>query len=141
MHRPYRTHPLAALGLLLPLTAPAPAQMSDFDECGVLVSGPNCVLFEGGGGRYVLSEYEGYAIGDEVRVVGSLDEACITICNEADGCIRGATLYDPAVFPCGTELPNFPGDIVDSACTAASAALVGLAALGLMLSAPRRRQR
>ena len=93
------------------LTAPTLAQTDgDFDACGVLSPGNGCVLFVGGGGSYVIAaDAEGFGFGDPVRVVGTLDTTCITICPAADGCIRGATLYNPAVFPCGTALPDFPG--------------------------------
>lgn len=107
---------------------------TEIDACGVLVQSARCVLFEGGGGNYVLSDYGGFKAGDAVRVVGTVDTNCTSICSEADGCVRGAVVYDPTVLPCGTALPSFPGDLVTSACTAASAALLTLTLVGLHMT-------
>ncbi len=109
------------------------------DECGTLVEGNGCVLFEGAGGRFVVvgSGSSRFQFGDAVRVVGTVDPKCVTICPDADGCIRGAELYDPAVLPCGTALPNFPADIVTGVCSSLSAALLTLTVVGLR--ATRRR--
>jgi len=105
--------------------------MQEIDECGVLVAGMGCVLFEGAGGQYVIADAGDFNFGDAVRVVGMLDTNCMTICGDADGCIRGAVLYDPAVLPCGTDLPNFPGDLISGLCTAASSVLLALTLVGL----------
>lgn len=112
------------------------------DACGVLVRGTDCVLFEGAGGRFYLADYGNYRVGDAVRVIGTADPTCITICRDADGCIRGATLYNPAVYPCGTAIPSISdldNALVDSVCTAASGALGTLALAGMFLSRPRGR--
>lgn len=111
-----------------------PSGPFEIDACGRLVRGAECVLFETGGRRYFLADYGGYQVGDEVRVVGTVNPDCITICGEGDGCVQGAVLYDPAVFPCGTDLPDFPGDI----CAAAAAGLTGLAVAGICLSGRQR---
>ena len=127
--------PLNVLIIAAATAAPASAQLSDepdFDACGVLVQGAECVLFTGGGGSYVLSDYANFKIGDLVRVIGTLDEACITICQEGDGCIRGAEVFDPAVFPCGT-----PVRVEFDPCSGLSAALLALALLGMWLSSKR----
>ena len=111
------------------VAAPVLAQLSDepdFDACGTLVRGVECVLFEGGGGCYVLSDYAGFKVGDAVRVIGTLDKACVTICQEADGCIRGAEVFSPAVFPCGT-----PVSVEFDPCSGLSSALLGLPLLGM----------
>lgn len=108
-----------------------------FDACGQIVQGVNCAVFEGGGGTYALAEFGGFDFGEPVRVIGTLDPNCVTICAETDGCIRGATLYDPAAFPCGTDLPDLPGDLISETCSATALGLSGLAALG-MCFAPRR---
>ncbi len=129
------------LGCLFGAVSTHAQTSTDFDECGTLVQGAECVLFEGGGGRYFLSDYGRYRAGDAVRVVGGLDTNCTTICTEADGCIRGATVYDPAVYPCGTALPNFPADIISGVCDSVGAGLLGATALGLWFTAPRRRYR
>ncbi|GEM_PF-3842083 len=112
-------------------------ELYEIDECGTLSRGSGCILFEAAGGKYVIPEAAGFHVGDAVRVVGTLDPGCVTICPEADGCIRGATLYDPAVWPCGTELPNFPADILSGICEATSAVLLGAVAAGLWWSRRR----
>jgi hypothetical protein len=109
-----------------------------FDACGLLKEGNGCILFEGGGGTYVLPDAGGFDFGDVVRVVGTLDPECVTICTDADGCIRGAAVYDPTVFPCGTDLPNFPDDIFTNACSSLGTALPAAALVGLWLTRRRR---
>jgi hypothetical protein len=111
-----------------------PSGPFEIDACGTLVRGVECVLFETGGARYFLANYGRFRVGDKVRVVGTVNPDCVTICGEGDGCVQGAVLYDPAVFPCGTDLPDLPGDI----CAAAAAGLAGLAAGGMYLSGRRR---
>lgn len=132
----------ATVGKLLGFAlAASPVAAQDLDACGVLQQGSGgCTVFEGGGGTYVLAEVPNrYQFGDTVRVVGTIDENCITICNEVDGCIRGAEVYDPAVFPCGQPLPSFPGDILAGLCTGISGALTAGAVLGLWLTRGRPR--
>jgi len=118
--------------------APGRAQTTqpamEIDACGVLVRGAECIVFEAGGLRYFLSDYGGYQVGDSVRVVGFVNPDCLTICQDVDACISGATVYDPDVLPCGTPLPDFPGDL----CTAAAGALASAIAAGLYFT--RRRQ-
>lgn len=111
-------------------TQPATRQI---DACGTLVRGAECVLFDGGGGKYVLADYGKFKVGDAVRVVGTVDPACATICGEGDGCIRGSVLYDPSVFPCGT-----PVKATFDPCSGLSGALLGGALAGLWFT---RRQR
>ena len=115
--------------------------LTEFDACGVLVNGPGCVLFEGGGGSYVLADAGNFAFGDTVRVVGTLNPNCITLCPEADGCISGAEVVDPAVFPCGTPLPSFPQDIFTGVCPAAATGLLALTLVSLVRSSPPRSRR
>jgi len=121
-----------------------PAGMQAIDECGTLTQGAGCTLFEGAGGKYVVVASGDFRAGDAVRVVGTVDPQCITICPDADGCIRGAVLYDPAVFPCGTALPNFPEDIITGVCSTLSASLLMLTLAGLIVAGrrvPARRDR
>jgi hypothetical protein len=123
---------IVCVGLVVGLTC---GQTDDglqaIDECGVLVQGPDCTLFEGAGGAYVVPDAGGFKVGDAVRVIGTLDPACVTICTGADGCIRGAVVYDPAVFPCGSHVPSFPEDLITGICTAASAGLLALSLAGM----------
>lgn len=142
LRAPNLARPLLVLvALALPAAALAQSTTSnEIDACGILVHSGGCVIFEGGGGRLVIAPQaaEGFAFGDAVRAVGTVDPNCVAICDDIDGCIRGAVLYDPAVFPCGARLPNFPGDIVTNACTAATAALFTLTVVGLTAARGRR---
>lgn len=128
-----------ATGLLLALLAAAPAVAQDtgeppvteeIDECGVIVRGQTCFLLAVAGGRFYVADYGGYQEGDTVHVTGTVDRSCITICGDADGCIRGAILYDPAVFPCGEPIPDPQIDI----CGSAASALAGSLGLALWFS-------
>ncbi len=133
---------LTLLVARLPQLSPA-QQSSDgttpIDACGTLIEGDGCVLFSGGGGNYVLADYGRFHVGDAVRVVGTVDPNCSTICSGSDGCILGAVVYDPAVFPCGTKLPNAPADIITNVCSAIGSAAPALALAGMWLTRPRRR--
>ena len=133
---------------VLSLTGPAWTQTNDdtegpraIDACGVLVQGAGCVLFEGAGGSWVVPDAGRFDFGDAVRIVGTADPDCITICPDADGCIRGAVLYDPLVFPCGTPLPSFPDDLVTGLCESLGGALVALPLAGMWCTRPGRRAR
>lgn len=113
----------------------------EIDACGVLVRVGGCILFEEGGGRYYIPDPGRYREGDAVRVIGTVDPTCITICTAADGCIRGAVLYDPAVFPCGTPLPSLANDILGSACSGLSTAISAGLLVSLWFTARRRHAR
>lgn len=133
-----------AITLLVAAAAGAACGQTDetgqraFDECGTLVRGAECVLFEGAGGKYYVPELGDFQVGDAVRAVGTLDPSCVTICRDADGCLLGGALYDPAVFPCGQPLPRFPQDILTNACSLLSTGLVALSLGGLWYARRRR---
>lgn len=62
---------------------------ADFDGCGTLVRGVECVLFQAdGGGLYVLDKLGNFQVGDRVWVRGQLEVPCVTCCMEGDGCIH-----------------------------------------------------
>ena len=76
-----------------------------FDDCGTLVEGAECVLFQSdSGGLYLVSERGGFLIGDRVRVTGDLDTSCVSACLEGQGCIQDnqITDCDGLVAACGT---------------------------------------
>lgn len=135
---------LASWMMVLSTAVSACGQITDelqpIDDCGVLVNGGGCVLFEGAGGSYVLvADLEGYRFGDSVRVVGTINPYCNNICAaETDGCIQGATVYDPAVYPCGTEIPSLAEDLISGACAAASGALIMICVCGMWMTRTRR---
>ncbi|MGE0482301.1 MAG: hypothetical protein AB7Q17_17725 [Phycisphaerae bacterium] len=112
--------------------------LQPIDACGTLARVGNCVVFQGGGGTFALAEFEDFTVGDAVRVTGTIDPACVTICTDVDGCIRGATLYDPALVPCGQPIPSFPEDVISDTCSSISGALTAITALGLWFTRPRR---
>lgn len=117
----------------------------EIDACGTLVQAGSCVVFATAGGRFVLADYGDFRAGDAVRVIGTADPTCIQICPDADGCIRGAVLYDPARFPCGTDIPSLRDDLLpaltESACSALGGALGMLTVGGLLITSRRRRRR
>jgi hypothetical protein len=129
----------AALSIAACASLCAASYAQEIDECGTLVQGSKCVLFEGGGGRYLLSDYGRFRVGDEVRVVGYVQANCENICGEdADGCVSAAEVYDPVTFPCGEEIPSIEEDLVLSLCDTANGVLVGSGLLGMCLLTRRR---
>jgi hypothetical protein len=64
-----------------------------FQDWGSLINGVECVLFQAdSGGIYVLDNYGGFNVGDRVRVIGTLEPSCTTICMQGDGCILNNTI-------------------------------------------------
>ncbi len=86
--------------LLLALTTmgfmPAAAAPSGvpFDECGFIVPGVTCpLMFEDTmGSLWLLDNVGAFQLGDNVRVIGTADLGCITICNQGNGCIHNNTI-------------------------------------------------
>jgi len=71
------------------LAAGGAAVAQEFNGCGQLIQGIECVLFQPDeGGLWVLDNRGNFRVGDRVRVIGTLDRECITICQQGDGCIR-----------------------------------------------------
>lgn len=70
-----------------------PCEPPPFEDCGNIVQGVECVLFEADtGGLYLLDDLGGFGVGDRVFVSGILDPDCFTICLEGDGCIFENTI-------------------------------------------------
>jgi len=66
-----------------------------FDDCGVLVQGVECVLFQADtGGLYVLDNTGNFNVGDHVRVRGLMNPYCVTICMQGNGCIQQNTISE-----------------------------------------------
>lgn len=85
-----------------------------FDRCGVLVQGVECVLFQAdSGGLYVVQNLGGHVVGDRVRVQGSLNPQCVTICQQGNGCIEHNTIepcpIDPPTGACCHGALGMPG--------------------------------
>ena len=132
------------IGMLVPPSVAQTTQPSqqEIDACGTLVQVGRCVLFSGAGGNYVLADYGDFKLGDAVRVIGTISTDCTSICAEADGCIQGAVVYDPAIVPCGTPIADLETDLavaaIDSVCSAASGAIGAAGLVGLALTRRRR---
>jgi hypothetical protein len=103
---------LAALGLCPALAGPAAAQ--SYDQCGRIVQGITCPLLflDDQGALWLLDDYGSFGLDDLVRVSGTAEPGCITICNQGNGCIFGNTIgpcgplgtaycFCPTVAPCG----------------------------------------
>lgn len=77
----------------------------DFDECGVLVQDVECVLFRATNGQqFLLDDVGEFEVGDEVRVTGVKDVACLTTCQNVSGCVEVVRIgyCDGEVAACGT---------------------------------------
>lgn len=76
------------------VAAPAlSARGQDFEGCGTLVQGVECVLFEADeGGQWVLDELGEFRVGDRVFVVGFIERGCFTLCQQGEGCIHRNTI-------------------------------------------------
>ena len=73
-----------------------------FKECGALVQGVECVLFQGQSGLYVLQNLGSFVVGDVVRVAGNLDPGCATFCLQGDGCVLNNSIAScELVMGCG----------------------------------------
>ncbi len=85
-------------GIVLPIAASmfslAPAaRAQNFEDCGVLVRGVECVLFQSDNfGLYVLENRGGFEVGQRVFVRGTLEPGCFTFCQQGDGCIENNTI-------------------------------------------------
>lgn len=76
-----------------------------FDECGTLVQGIECILFQSGSGTYALDTIGTFQVGDQVRVQGIHDPTCTTFCQQGNGCIHNNTIEFCEQFQfsgCGT---------------------------------------
>jgi hypothetical protein len=84
---------LLAVLLLTLLAAPVPANESgSFEDCGTLVWGIECILFDSDNfGLYFLENMDGFGVGDYVHVTGTLFP-CITFCMEEDACVLDNTI-------------------------------------------------
>ena len=95
-----------------------------FSGCGTLFQGVECVLFRADDGSvYILDNLGSFVAGDRVRVVGTLDPVCLSICQQGNGCIQGNTITAGQ-----TVCPGGPVPI----CPAVSTTLLALSVLGLL---------
>lgn len=136
---------LIVAGLLalpaLAQTTSGPVTGTSIDACGTIIQGTSCQVFSGGGGTWYLANYGPYRIGDSVRVVGVINTDCSAFCKDIDGCITGNEIYSSDVNPCGTSIPSFPGDALNSVCSSLGTTATGLTLIGMWLTWPGRRTR
>lgn len=79
----------------------------NFERCGVLVQGAECVLFlADGGGLYELDNLGDFKVGNRVQVRGQLEPHCSSYCMQGDGCIHHNT-----ICPCPRCDFNTDGDV------------------------------
>lgn len=81
------------------------AAQDSIDECGRLVAGAECVLFETDDGRrFIPSDRGAFEVGDRVRIAGAIDPGCVSTCQEGDGClsVTRVTHCDGDIAVCGT---------------------------------------
>ena len=104
MRRRLQTLSLLAAAAVLSFSNTASAQIA-YDECGQFIQGTNCILFADGNGREWLLDIDvsGQPLGVDLRVTGTADPLCVTICLQGNGCINGA-----AITTCGGPPPVLP---------------------------------
>jgi hypothetical protein len=97
---------------------------NEFVECGKLVQGAECVLFQADtGASYVLDNLAGFSVGARVRVTGILDQTCVSTCLISGGCVHNNTVTaDTGTCPLAPS----------SACPTTAVALISLPLLGLL---------
>ena len=118
---------------------PNPQPVPIFDECGTVIEPGVCRLFMADdGNNYVVAGLNSVNVGDRVRVIGSTDMICATMCTTpVSGCILNPTLTfcatgTPVCFgdggdqmgctdcPCGNNAPqDAAGGCVNSSGTSA----------------------
>jgi hypothetical protein len=110
-----KTRLLSLFALVGFLGARAEAQIP-YDECGNLIQGVSCVLFEDTMGRqWLLDNNGGFPVGSNLRVQGLADPSCFTICLQGDGCIAVSGI-GPCGGPTPTGTPFCFGDGSGTAC-------------------------
>jgi hypothetical protein len=116
---------LTAFPISMLLTVTAAAQ-TRFTRCGELVQGVECVLFQDDqNALFILDRFNGFAIGDRVRVTGVLRHDCTSSCQQGDGCVSVDSI-EPSPEDGACDLPDgFP------VCSGTSLALASLGLLGL----------
>jgi hypothetical protein len=84
---------VSVMGLAPAASAAAPSGIP-FDECGDMVQGVTCpIMFEDTMGRlWILDDTAGFQVGDHVRVIGTSELGCISLCNQGNGCIHNNTV-------------------------------------------------
>ncbi len=96
---------LPVLGAALAAFTPSATAQTNFDECGQLVQGVECVLFRASadGRRYVMDDRGEFNVGDRVRIRGIVQSDCVSICQEGSGCIEVAAIgyCDGEISACG----------------------------------------
>ncbi len=85
------------------------AEAGEFDGCGLLVQGVECVLFQSFDfpfGLLVLDDLGTFGVGDVVHVAGDLDLGCFNTCLQGPGCI-----HNVCIALCTEECLSCPWDL------------------------------
>ncbi|MFT7487117.1 MAG: hypothetical protein ACI9F9_002976 [Candidatus Paceibacteria bacterium] len=102
-----------ALGLALcaafsssPGAHPAAPNPTPYDDCGILIQGTDCVLYQSNDGNlyYLTDGYGTFQLGDNLHIVGEASN-CFSGCTFTGGCIFNVTMiescdYDPTTSFC-----------------------------------------
>ena len=105
-----KTRMLSIVALVGLLCGRAQAQIP-YDECGNLIQGATCVLFEDTMGRqWLLDNTGGFPVGANLRVQGTATLNCITICIQGDGCVAVSSIGPCGGGPTPPGTPFCPGD-------------------------------
>ena len=79
--------------IVLCVSGAAAQEPNNFDQCGELTQGAECVLLQADDeSLWVLDDRGNFEIGDRVQVIGAADENCASICQQGNGCIRNNTI-------------------------------------------------
>ncbi len=102
--------------LIILVSSAAYAQSDSFQDCGTLIQGAECILFDSDNfGVYVVDNLGGFSVGDRVRVEGVLNVTCITFCMQGNGCIEQNQISSCADFDdCGTLVQGVECILFDS---------------------------
>jgi hypothetical protein len=99
------------------------------EACGELVSGVTWTLFEDDRGYlFAISNTGEFEVGDRVRVTGTFQGQCVSICQQTSGCIVDNTIR--ALTPLDVCPP--PGEDRGVDCPLIGAGLLGAAAFGII---------
>ncbi len=85
-----------------------PASAQSVDDCGELIAGVECTLLRLDDGRvFIPSSTDGFDVGDRVRVTGTVESDCVSICQQGDGCLDVDSISVCTTRPiagCGTMI-------------------------------------
>jgi hypothetical protein len=106
------------LALSILLLLPTGAHAQPISDCGTLIQGVECILFDSDNfGVYIVGLLGSHGVGDRVHVTGTIDPNCVSFCQQGDGCINGAVISScesPTISDCGTLIRGVECILFDS---------------------------